>query len=77
VSAGSAAADLGTLLAQRRIGERLQGVVQSRELVRDSKEAIAVVELAVQRVHLVAEAIEALEDRIELAVVERLSFHAH
>jgi hypothetical protein len=35
------------------------------------------VEPAVEPVHLVAESVEPLEDRVELAVVEMLAFRRH
>jgi hypothetical protein len=38
--------------------------------VRDPHEAFAGLEAAVERMHLVAEAVEALEDGVELAVIE-------
>jgi hypothetical protein len=70
----AAAADLRALLAQRRVGERLKRLVQRRELVRNPQEAFCGVHAAVERMHLVAEAVEALEHGIELSVVEVLTF---
>ncbi len=44
--------------------------------MRDAKQSFAGVESPVEGVHLVAEAVEPLEDGIELSVVERLgAFH--
>src|SRR5439155_4345625 len=63
------------LLAEGGKGQRLQGLVQRRQLVRDTQQMLARVELAVERVHFVAEAVEALEQRVELSVAEILSFH--
>jgi hypothetical protein len=48
----------------------LQRLVQGRELVRDPYEALGGLEPTVEGVYLVAEAVETLEDRVELPVVE-------
>ena len=71
----AAATNLRALLSEGGIGEGLKGLVQRRELVCDANEALRVLEAPVERVHLVAEPVEALEDSVELAVIEGLAFH--
>jgi hypothetical protein len=71
----AAAANLRALLPQGGIGERLEGLVQGPELVRDAKERLRVIGAPVELVHLVAQAVEAFEQRVELAVTERPAFH--
>ena len=71
----AAATNLRTLLSEGGIGEGLKGLVQGRELVRDADEAFGVLEPPVQRVHLVAEAVEALENCVKLTIVQVLSLH--
>ncbi len=61
------------MLAESGVGECLQGFVQRRELVRDTDEPLGGLEAAVERVHLRVEAIETLENRVELAVIEMLA----
>jgi len=73
----SAAANLRALLPQRGIGEGLEGLVQVDELVRDPREPLLVVEPPVQRVDLVAEPVEPLENGVELPVVEMLAVGRH
>ncbi len=70
----AAAAHLRALLPQGRIRERLKRLVQRRELVRDPEEPLSRVHAAVECMHLVAEAVEALEHGIELPVFEVLTF---
>ncbi len=65
------------LVAERRVGERLERVVQRRQLVRDPLEPIRGVEPPVESVHLVAEPVEALEDGVELPVIEVLALLWH
>src|SRR5919202_138175 len=75
-SAGAAAPDLRALVAEGGVGQRLERLVQRRELAGDPAQVLARVELAVQRPQLVGEAVEALEQGVELAVGELLSLHA-
>jgi hypothetical protein len=63
--------------AERRVGERLQRLVQAAELPHDPLELVVRVEAPVEGVHLVAEAVEPLEDGVELAVVQRLALSRH
>jgi len=74
---GSAPTDLRALVAERRVGERLQRVVQRRELVRDPKKTFAVVETLVQSVQLGGQAVEPFKDRVQLAVVKIFRLHSH
>jgi hypothetical protein len=64
---------LRALRPERGVGQRLQGLVEGRKLARDPLELVVRVEAPVERVHLVAEAVEPLEDCIELPVVEVLT----
>src|SRR5205814_4860928 len=61
--------------AERCIGECLQRLVQRRKLPRDSEQVLAGIEMPVQGVHLGAQAVEPLEQRIQLPVAD-VSFHA-
>src|SRR5262249_17994378 len=73
--AGPAAPYGRRLLAECRVRERLQRFVQGRKLARDAQELLTRVEMAVQRVHLVAQPVEPLEQRIELPVGDVLAIH--
>src|SRR5919202_5139517 len=75
-SAGAAAPDLRPLVAEGGVRERLERLVQRRELACDPEQVLARVELAVQGPQLVGEAVEALEQGVELAVGELLALHA-
>ncbi len=44
--------------------------------MRDPEQVLARVEPPVERMHLRAEAVEALEQSVKLAVVDRFPFHA-
>ncbi len=70
---GAAPADLRALGAERSVGEGLQRLVQARELAHDPLELVVRVQPAVERVDLVAEAVEPLEDGVQLAIVEVLA----
>jgi hypothetical protein len=59
-------------VAEGRVGERLERLVQRPQLVRDAQEPVRVVEPAVENVKLGGDAIETLEHRVELAIVEGL-----
>jgi hypothetical protein len=63
---------LRALLAEGGVRERLERLVQRCELVRDPDEALSGLEAPVERVDLVAKAVEALENGVELTVVEIL-----
>ncbi len=65
------------MLPQRGVSKGLEGLVQVDQLVRDPREPVLVVEPSVQRVDLVAEPVEPLEDRVELAVVEVVAVDRH
>ena len=75
-SASAAATDGRALVSKRRVGERLEGLVQRRELARDAQQLLLRVEATGERVHLVAEPVEALEERVELTVGDFLAFHS-
>jgi len=45
--------------------------------VGDPDQTFGGLEAAVERVHLVAETVEPLEDRVELSVVQMLTFRSH
>src|SRR5690349_21366419 len=74
--AGSAAPDGGRLLAERSVRKRLQRLVQRGELPCDAKELFARVQVPVERVHLVAETVEPLEQRVELTIADIFPLHA-
>ena len=59
-------------MAQGCVREGLERLVQRRQLVRDPDQSLGRLEAPVERVHLVAEAIQSLEDRIQLPVIELL-----
>ncbi len=65
-----AAAHLRRLLAERRVGERLQRLVQRRELAGDAEEVLVVVEALVRLRELVGDPVEPLEDQVEAPVGE-------
>ena len=65
------------MLPQRGVSKGLEGLVQVDQLVRDPREPVLVVQPPVQRVDLVAEPVEPLEDRVELAVVEVVAVDRH
>ena len=67
--------DLRPGLAQRGICERGQRLVQDAQLVDDRREALARVEPAVQLVHLGGQAVEPLEQGLQLAVAYLLVLH--
>ena len=71
-SAGAAPpADGGCLRAERRVGERLQRLVQVRELGGDPQQRLLRVEATVERAQLVADPVEPFEQGVELPVVQR------
>jgi ABC-2 type transport system permease protein len=57
------------------VRERLERVVERRQLADDGRVALARVEPAVQPPQLVAQLVEALEQRVELAISELFSLH--
>src|SRR5207253_10457463 len=67
--------DLRPLLPEGGIRERLERLVQVPEFARDPQQVLLLVELAVERPELVADPVEPLEQRVELAVVEALALH--
>jgi len=69
------AADLWCLLAERRVGERLQRFVQRRQLAGEAEEVLVVVQLLVRLSELVGDAVEPLEDQVE-APVGKVVLHA-
>src|SRR5581483_2710333 len=76
-SSARAAAPYGRrLLAECRVGERLQRLVQGCELACQLEEVLVVVETAVQLRELVTDAVEPLEQDVETAVGEILVLHA-
>src|SRR5207248_2572024 len=66
--AGPPAPDLRALVAERRIGERLERLVQVAELVGDHRQVLARLLAAVESRELIREPVEALEQRLELPV---------
>src|SRR5919108_3260257 len=70
--AGPPAAYLRALLAEGRIRERLERLVERPELARQREESLGLVESPVQRLKLGPEGVQPLQDRVELAVVEAL-----
>ena len=71
---GAAAAHLRRLLAECCVRERLERLVQGRELSRQPEEVLVVVEALVRLLELVADAVELLEDEVEAPVGE-VVFH--
>src|SRR5205823_2699425 len=69
-SAGAAAAHLRRLLPERRVGERLQRLVQRRELACQLQEVLVVVDPPVELRELVADPVEPLEEDVEAPVGE-------
>ena len=65
------------MLPQRGVRKGLERLVQVDQLVRDPREPVLVVEPPVQRVHLVTEPVESLEDGVELPVVEVVAVGRH
>ena len=63
------------LRPERGVGERLQRLVQGRELAGDPRQALGAVEPAVEVVYLVTEPVEALEQCVELAVGDLVAVH--
>ncbi len=65
------------MLTECGVGDRLQRLVQDRELARDPEQGVLLIEAAVQRVNLLAKAVESRENGVQLAVAEILrAFHA-
>ena len=58
------------MLPESRVGECLQRFVQRAQLVREGEVALGVVEPLVQDSQLVAQAVEPLQHRVQLPVVE-------
>src|SRR2546426_3862158 len=75
-SAGAPPPHLRRLLPERRVRERLQRIVERRELARQLEEVLVVVGAAVQLRELVADPVEALQQHVEAAIREALGFHA-
>ena len=65
------------MLPQRGVSKGLERFIQVDQLMRDPREPVLVVEPAVQRVHLVTEPVEPLEDGVELPVVEVVAVGRH
>ena len=64
------------MLAERCVGERLQRVVQHGELADDRSKVLACIEATVQACQLSVQAVEALEERVELAIADFVLLHA-
>ena len=62
-------------MPERRVGECLQRVVERRELSLDPQQLLVRIEPPAEAVHLVAQPVEALEQRIELSVADLLALH--
>jgi hypothetical protein len=73
----AAAPDLRPGLSERCVRERLHGVVEGRELVGDPLQPVGRVEPTVERVNLVAQPVQPLEQGVELAVVEVIARFEH
>src|SRR5689334_7009528 len=71
-SSRPSATHLWALLAEGGVRDRLQRLVQAPQLVRDSSEALGVVEPPVVHVDLLDQLVQALQHGVELAVVEWL-----
>lgn len=69
----SAAAHLRALLTEGRVGDRLQRLVEAPDLLGEAQRRLAGVEAAVDAAHLLRQAVEPLEDRVELTVAEDLA----
>src|SRR5262249_27536731 len=68
----TAAPDLGRLLAEGRVGEGLQRLVQRGELAGEADEVLVVVEALVRLRELVRDPVEPFEDEVEAPVGEVL-----
>src|SRR5262249_57553438 len=73
--AGPAAPNGRRLLPERRVRQRLQRLVQRRELACNAQELLTRVEVSIERVHLVTQPVEAREQRVELTIADVFSFH--
>jgi hypothetical protein len=62
-------------MAESGVGERVQRLTQGAELVDEGRQVLARVEAPVQGTHLRGQRVEALEQRIELAVSYLSSLH--
>jgi hypothetical protein len=71
----SAAPDLGRRLPQRRVGERVQGLLEVVQLARDELEAILPLRCAVESLELVGDPVEPLQQRVELAISDVVLIH--
>ena len=71
----AAPAHLRALVPERRVREGLHRLVQRLQLVRDAQQRLGRIDPPVEDVDLVDEAVEALEDCVELTVIERLVLH--
>ena len=67
---GAAAADLWAGLAEGGVRQRLKRLVQGGQLAGDPDQLILAVEVAVQRLHLGDQPVQALEHCLELPVGE-------
>ena len=77
LSARSPTPDLRALVPESGVGQSLQRVVQVAELVRDHRQLLAGLLTAVQPGQLLDESVEALQQRLELAVPDRMLVHSH
>src|SRR5438309_313743 len=75
-SGAAAAPHLRRLLAERGVGQRLQRLVERRELARQSQELLVVVEPLADLRELVADPVEPLEEHVESPVGEVGALHA-
>jgi len=65
------------VLAESRVSERLQRLVQTAQLVNQGREALAGVEAAVERPQLGVQPVEPLQQRVQLTVADLLALHGH
>jgi hypothetical protein len=74
-SSTGAPADARRRLPESGVGERVQRLVELPELARDEREALLLLGGAVQPLELRRDPVEALEQRVQLAIAEVLLLH--
>ena len=71
----SAASDLRRRVPERRVGERIQRLLEVVQLARDELEPILPLRRAVEPFELVCDPVEPLQQRVELAISDIVLLH--
>jgi hypothetical protein len=71
----SAASDLGRRVAERRVGECVERLLEVVQLPRDELEAVLSLRRAVESFELVRDPVESLQQRVELAISDVVLVH--